>query len=32
MVAMLVYAYSNPQLKAANPKPTKVEGPDDGLV
>jgi MFS family permease len=32
MVAMLVYAYSNPQLKAANPKPTKVEGPDEGLV
>jgi peptidoglycan/LPS O-acetylase OafA/YrhL len=32
MVAMLVYAYSNPQLKAANPRPAKVEGPDDGLV
>ena len=32
MVAMLVYAYSNPQLKAANPRPAKVESPDGGLV
>jgi MFS family permease len=32
MVAMLVYAYRNPQLKAANPRPARVEGPDEALV
>jgi predicted MFS family arabinose efflux permease len=32
MVAMLAYAYTNPQLKAANPRPAKVEGTDDAMV
>lgn len=32
MAAMLVYAYRNPQLKAANPRPVRVEGPDKSLV
>ncbi len=32
MVAMLIFAYRNPQLKAANPRPARVEGPDGSLV
>lgn len=32
MIAMLAYAYSNPQLKSANPRPAKVEGADEALV
>ena len=32
MAAMLVYAYCNPQLRAANPRPARVEGPDESLV
>lgn len=32
MVAMLAFAYRNPQLRSANPRPAKVEGTDDALV
>ena len=32
MVAMLAYAYRNPQLRAANPRPAKVEVADESLV
>jgi len=32
MVAMLAYAYRNPQLRAANPRPAKVEAADESLV
>ena len=32
MVAMLVYAYTNPQLKSANPRPARIEGAEDPLV
>ncbi|MFM8819967.1 MAG: MFS transporter [Phenylobacterium sp.] len=32
MVAMLIYAYGNPQLRSANPRPAKVERTDDALV
>jgi hypothetical protein len=29
---MLAYAYRNPQLRAANPRPAKVEVADESLV
>ena len=32
MLAMLVFAYRNPQLRAANPRPARIEGADEGLV
>jgi MFS family permease len=32
MVAMLIFAYRNPQLRSANPRPARVEGPDEALV
>ena len=32
MVAMLIYAYRNPQLRSANPRPARVDGPDEALV
>ena len=32
MVAMLIYAFRNPQLRAANPRPAKVEAADESLV